>query len=171
MKRKFVFLIAIAMLLSMCICAFCACPAPNNPSNDNQNQNNNNANDSGMKHYEISLNKDNFEDYVECKVTSFPYSSSAYPKRDFYEYKGALTYAYYKDVKVTFYVEYSNDDGLGGKVFYQGNYTIKLNSSGNNSFYTNDEAILKAINCNRYTTTTTKSFTITAVTGTVIFDI
>ncbi|MCH5153550.1 MAG: hypothetical protein J1F68_06340, partial [Clostridiales bacterium] len=67
--------------------------------------------------------------------------------------------------------EYSNSDGLGGTIYYRGDYTIKLNAAGNYSFYTNDEALLKAINCDRYTNQTQKNLAITAVSGTVIFDI
>lgn len=171
MKREFVFLIAIAMLLSICICTFCAYPAPNNPSNDNQNQNNNDTNNNGMKHYEISLNKDNFEEYIEYKVTIPTYATANSPKKDTYEFKGALSYAYYKDVIITYYAEYSNSDGLGGEIVSKGSFTIKLNAAGNYLFYTNDEKILKAINCSTYTNLTNKSLTITAVSGTVIFDI
>lgn len=170
MKRKIVFLIAVVILLSICACTFCACPAPDNSSNNNQNQNNNVANN-GMKHYEISLNKDNFEEYIEYKVTIPTYAPANSPKKDTYEFKGALSYAYYKDVTITYYAEYSNSDGLGGKIVNKGSFTVKLNAAGNYIFYTNDEKILKAINCSIYTNLTNKNLTITAVSGTVIFDI
>ena len=171
MKRKVVFLIAVLMVLSMCICTFCACPAPDNSSNDNQNQNNDNANDNGVKHYEVSLNKSNFENYIEYKVTIPTYATANSPKKDFYEFKGVLSYAYYKDVTITYYAEYTNSDGLGGNIVNKGSFTIKLNAGGNYSFYTNDEQILKAIDCKAYTNLTDKKLTITAVSGTVIFDI
>lgn len=171
MKRKVAFWVAIIIVLSMCLCAFCACPTPNNPSNDNQSQNNNDTNNNGMKHYEISLNKNNFEEYIEYKVTIPTYATANSPKKDTYEFKGALSYAYYKDVTITYYAEYSNYDGLGGEIVSKGNFTIKLNAAGNYIFYTNDEKILKAINCSTYTNLTNKSLTITAVSGTVIFDI
>lgn len=158
-------------MLSMCVCTFCACHAPNNPYGDNQNQNNDGVTDNGMKHYEISLNKANFEEYIEYKVTIQTNATANSSKKDFYEFRGVLSYAYYKDVAITYYAEYSNSDGLGGTIVNKGNFTIKLNAGGNYSFYTNDETILKAINCNKYTNLTEKILTIISVSGTVIFDI
>lgn len=166
--KKIITFVAIILVLSMCICVFCACPDSNNPSNENQN---NNTNNDGLKHYEVLLNKTNFEEYIEYKVTIPTYATANSPKKDFYEFKGVLSYAYYKDVTVTYYAEYSNSDGLGGEIVNKGYFTIKLNAGGNYSFYTNDDKILKAINCTTYTNLTEKSLTITAVSGTVIFDI
>lgn len=153
----------------MCVCTFCACPAPDNPSNDNQNQNNNNVNDNKMKHYEVSLNKSNFEEYLDYKLTV---NATSKPRSDFYDIKGVLPYAYYKNVAITFHVEYSKSDGMNGENVYKGNYTVKLNAAGCKSFYTNDEAILKAINLTTYDNMITKrTLTITDVSGTIIFNI
>ena len=125
----------------------------------------------GVQHYEIELTKNNFEEFFEFYDTTVIVNPSTYLEANFYEIKGVLTYAYYKNVSISFYAEYSNSDGLGGTTIYSGSFTIKLNAAGNYSFYSNDEMVLKAIKCDRYTRQTKRSVTITAVSGVVIFDI
>lgn len=165
MKRKIIFIVAIMLILTMCTCIFTACP-----SNEQEDETpNSDASNNNLKHYEIQLNKSNFEEYLDYKVTT---NATSIPRSDFYEIKGVLSYAYYKDVSITFHVEYSRSNGMNGENVYQGNYTVKLNAAGCKSFYTNDDAILKAINLTMYDNMITKrTLTITAVSGTVIFDI
>ena len=166
--KKVITLITISLLvLALCVCVFSACT----PKDEQNGESQDNTTNGGIKHYEIQLTKENFEEFLDYNVTIQQMATGTTPKKDFYEIKGVLTYAYYKDVTITFYVEYSNSDGLGGTIYYRGNYVVKLNAAGNYSFYTNDEAVLTAINCNQYNNLTTKSLTITAVSGTVIFDI
>lgn len=169
MKRKIIFIVAVILILTMCTCIFTACPS-NEPSDETQDKGTNNETpNNSVKHYEIQLTKNNFEEYLDYKVTT---NATSIPRSDFYEIKGVLSYAYYKDVSITFHVEYSRSNGMNGENVYQGNYIVKLNAAGCKSFYTNDEAILKAINLTRYDNMITKrTLTITAVSGTVIFDI
>lgn len=154
MKRKIVFIVAIILILSICMCIFTACPS------DDETQN------GGLKHYEIQLNISNFEEFLEYTVTEDPYIGQLTAVKDLYEIKGVLSYAYYKDVYVTFFVKYSFNSKT-----YTGNYTVKLNAAGNYSFYSNDEKVLQAIECDNYAQRMEKSVTVTSVSGTVIFDV
>ena len=162
MKRKIIFIVAIMLILSMCTCIFTACPS-NEPSDETPNKD---ASNSNLKHYEIQLSTSNFEDFLEYTVTEDPYIGQLTPVKDLYEVKGVLSYAYYKDVYVTFFVKYT----VNGKT-YKGDYKVKLNAAGNYSFYSNDEAVLKAIKCDSYAQRMEKSVTIKSVSGMVIFDI
>ena len=137
----------------MVACVFTAC------SNNN------------VQRHEIQLSNDNFKEFLDYDVTIQKVVSGSSVRKDLYEIKGVLIFAYYKDVSITFYAEYSNTDSMGTNTFYKGYYTVKLNAAGNYSFYTNDEALLKAINCNHYTNSTEISLTIKSVSGSVIFNI
>ena len=150
------------LILTMCTCIFTACP-----SNEQEDETpNSDASNSNLKHYEIQLNINNFGDFLEYKVTEEPFMGQFTPVKDFYEVKGVLSYAYYKDVYVTFFVKYTFNSNT-----YTGDYTVKLNAAGNYSFYSNDEAVLKAIKCDSYAQRMEKSVTIKSVSGMVIFDI
>ena len=123
----------------------------------------------GVQHYEIELTKNNFDEFLLYTVTTPQYQTTT-SKGSFYEIKGVLSYAYYKNVTLSFYVEYKTSDGISETV-YKGNFTIKLNAAGNYSFYTADEIVLNALNLSGYNRLAKDSLTITAVSGVVIFDI
>lgn len=160
MKRIFKLVLILTITLTMCLCVFSACASPDEQTNETQSQETNDETpNNGIKHYEIQLNKDNFEEFLEYKVTT----KSLAPRYDLYEINGVLSYAYYKDVLITFYVVYRSPYTCNG------HFTIKLNAAGNYSFYSDDEALIKVINQSpdaRYL-----NLTITEVSGTVIFDI
>lgn len=170
MKRIFKLVLILTITLTMCLCVFSACASPDEQTNETQSQETNDETpNNGIRHYEIQLNKDNFEEFLEYKVEFY---ATITPRCDFYEITGVLTYAYYKDVVITFNAEYLRSNGLGGQIAYKGNYALKLNAAGHNSFYTNDNELLKAINCNKYDNMMISyNLTIIEVSGTVIFDI
>ena len=119
MKRKIMFIVAIMLILTMCTCIFTACPS-NEQEDETSNSDESNSN---LKHYEIQLNINNFGDFLEYKVTEDPYIGQLTPVKDFYEVKGVLSYAYYKDVYVTFFVKYTFNSNT-----YTGDYKVKLNA-------------------------------------------
>ncbi|MBQ9481903.1 MAG: hypothetical protein IJU84_07055 [Clostridia bacterium] len=132
--------------------------------------------DNQMKHYEIELDEYNFKEFLDYnKTTTNRYIAGAFLSVDFYEIKGVLSYAYYKNVVITFYVEYFDSSYTDyqtetqGKT-YSGNFSLQLNAAGNVSFYDDDAKILKALNCS-YDWMMERKIEIISVSGTVIFDI
>lgn len=122
-----------------------------------------------LQHYEIDLNKDNFEKYILFSVTETNPNSSN-KTGNFYDFKGVLSYAYYKDVMITLNAQYTKPSWRGGES-YNFNFVINLNTAGNFSFYTNNQAALDKLNWTEYYPGTKSVIVITAVSGKVIFNI
>lgn len=121
------------------------------------------------QHYEIELNKDNYEKYIKYSVTET--TPNALNKTgNFYDFKGVLSYAYYKDVVVTLKAKYAKPSWMGGET-YNFNFSIDLDAAGNFSFYTNNQIALDKLNWTSYCPGTKSEIVVTAVSGKVIFDI
>ena len=166
---KSVIVFALMTIMSVVI-IFSACSkTPEGNSGTTNNDTSLETPNNGVQHYEIELTKNNFDEFLLYTVTT-PQYQTATSKGSFYEIKGVLSYAYYKDVTVLFYVEYKTSDGISETV-YKGNFTVKLNAAGNYSFYTADPIVLNALNLSGYNRLAKDCLTITAVSGTVIFDI
>ena len=161
MRKIIKSVIVFALMTIMSVSIFSACsktPEGNSGTADN-----------GVKRYEIELTKDNFDEFLEYKITVPGLETVGAEKGTFCEIKGVLNYAYYKDVKITFNLEYANSSVSTD--IYKGVFVAKLNAAGNYSFYTNDSAVKSCINSGTATSLRNKTVTITAVSGIVIFDI
>ena len=163
-------LIFVAMIffgcLSLTACSKSKIPAneQNGAESDNQTIPNEEEDDNGMKHYEIDLSMQNFDDFLEYEYTySYLGVSPQYPNSKGHSYlvTGVLSFAYYQNVIVTFRMT-KNDTNQ-----YR-DFNVKLNAAGNGGFYQADQI---------YKETTTQlgggyGFTVSIqnVSGTVIFD-
>lgn len=163
MRKNIKFVIVSTLMVFMSVSIFCACS--HSPEDNNAMPNND------IKHYEVELTKDNFDEFLDLNVTTVLVNPSTYEKDNFCEIKGVLNYAYYKNVTVSFHVEYTRSAGIVDDNIYTGDFSVKLNAAGNYTFYTKDDAVLNTVNNGTITTLTNKSITVTAVSGVVIFDI
>lgn len=120
-------------------------------------------------HYEIDLTLSNFDKFINFTSNYTPYTNF----EDHHELKGVLTYAYYENVTVTFYVEYIENGYNYDDIVYSGNFVINLDASGSNSFYANDAHLLRAINYTSYAKYKSKSrkVMLVGVSGRVIFSL
>lgn len=121
------------------------------------------------QHYEIELSKDNYKKYINYSITETT-PNALNQKGNFYEFKGVLSYAYYKDVVVTLNAQYEEPSWEGGET-YNFNFSIELDAAGNFSFYSNNEVALNKLNWTYYRPGTTSEIVIIEVSGKVIFDI
>ena len=118
----------------------------------------------GPKHYEIELNLDNFATYLNYSSEDFIAPNRVIHSNYTHTISGALTFAYYENVVVTFQIVYDNNGRRNTGV-----YNVKLNAAGHAEFHADDPAVLSAVFYQYYNEKITKSFTITNVTGKVIF--
>ena len=156
---------AIIMLLTFASCD----DGKSSRSPNGSDSTNDSASTNHPQHYEIELNKDNYEKYIKYSVTET--TANALNKTgNFYDFKGVLSYAYYKDVAVTLNATYTTPSWEGGKT-YTFNFSVDLDAAGNFSFYTNNQIALDKLNWAYYYPGTTSEIVVTAVSGKVIFDI
>ena len=79
---------------------------------------------------------------------------------------GALPYAYYENVVVTFDVTYNTSQGV-----HQGEFSVNLNAAGGIQFFGDDEALLNSIGCTvPIYSINSRSYTIKNVSGKVILN-
>lgn len=122
------------------------------------------------KHYEIDLTLDNYMSYLNYSV------SSTTKCLDYtHAISGALTYAYYENVVITFEIIYENEgagEGSGNPYrLYKGEYHVLLNAAGCNTFTADNQNLLNSIDCPEFNRLFQKTFTIKSITGKVIFSI
>lgn len=126
MKRIFI----TTMIIIICLVCFVGC----NSEND-KNKN--------MTKYSIVLTEENYQDYLTIETSLFFYPSSY--RIDYHYIRGALSYAYYDNVIITYdYIPMNSDPSTK---------TLKLNLGG----------------CATITTNGGSRYEITKVTGTVTY--
>lgn len=157
-------LIASIIATTFMLFVFSAC------SNENSNSSINEPNSTNqLQHYEIELNMNNFEKYILYSITEAS-STTIGTKGDFYDFQGVLSYAYYKDVIITLDAQYKLPSWEGGET-HNINFDIELNAAGNFGFYADNQVALDKLNWTSYPRGTTSEIAVTAVSGTVIFNI
>lgn len=121
-------------------------------------------NDNGVKHYEIALNMQNFNEFLEYKYT---YSSLGIrpdvpnSKGHSYFVTGVLSFAYYQNVVVTFRMTRTDTNQYR-------DFQVKLNAAGAGGFYQADQIYKESTSILGSSDVTVS---IKNVTGMVIFDI
>ena len=122
---------------------------------------------SGLKHYEIKLNSENFTNYLAYSSETVHIIGSGYHSDYTHKIEGVLSFAYYEDVVVSFEVTY--EDPYSDKI-HKGIYSVPLNASGCAEFSADNPTLLNAIK-GTYDRSMNKTFTIIYVSGKVIFNI
>ena len=167
MKSVLSILLIIAMLFS---CASCVDGSNDDTSTTASTTEKTNetttapVDDNAPKHYEIDLNMDNFETYLNYSSEHKVFGNNVTVSDYRHTIAGVLTFAYYENVVVRFSVTYQ----FANKT-YQGEYLVKLNAAGCAEFCADDDALLAAISCSSFAAGASKSFSIISVTGKVIF--
>ena len=170
MKKRLFRLVIVIMTAIFMLLVFVACDSEKSSTSTEESDSTNQSDSTDHpQHYEIELNKDNYEKYIKYTITET--TPNALNKNgNFYEFKGVLSYAYYKDVVVTLNAQYETPSWEGGEIF-NFSFSIELDAAGNFSFYTNNQVALDKLNWTYYHPGTTSEIAVTAVSGVVIFDI
>lgn len=158
-KKKFIIILIVFVLTILVGCfSLTACSESKNNTVEQSGTNEQNA----MKHYEIALNMQNFDYFLEYEYTFAYNTANPNNKGSSYLIEGVLSFAYYQNVFVTFRI--TKVDTTTYKDF-----DIKLNAAGNGGFYTSDKI---------YTDTVAQlggdsnlSVSIQNIRGTIIFDV
>ena len=170
MKKQLFRIIIVIMAAIFSLLVFGSC---NDEKSNTSTEESNSTNQSDLtdqpQHYEIELNKDNYEKYIKDSITETT-PNSLNKNGNFYEFKGVLTYAYYQEVIVTLDAQYIAPSWEGGET-YNFNFSIELDAAGNFSFYTNNQIALDKLNWSYYRPGTRSEIEVIAVSGKVIFDI
>ena len=118
--------------------------------------------DHSPKHYEIDLNMDNYMSFLNYSV-----SNTVKCLDQTHSIAGALTYAYYENVVITFEITYETT-GYQARS-YSGEYSILLNAAGCTEFTADNENLLASIKCPQFDRLFQKTFTIKSIPGKVIY--
>ena len=158
MKKRLLKLVMVIVSAIIVLFAFASCGDGKSSMSTNHPQ-----------HYEIELNKYNYTKYIKYSVTE-TVANSLNKNGNFYDFKGVLSYAYYKDVSVTLNAKYTAPSWEGGET-YNFTFSIDLDAAGNYSFYTNNQIALDKLNWSYYRPGTESEIVVATVSGKVIFDI
>lgn len=111
---------------------------------------------------EFELNKDNYQKYLRY-TSETAVIAGAYYENFIHTISGVLSYAFYEDVVVTFYVT----AGSERITYYSGTIKVELDASGYATFYADDPKIASALQAD-YDRQKIYTFTIKDIEGKVI---
>ena len=124
---------------------------------------------------EIELDLNNYKTYLTYTATSGLDNDGRRYSNFIHTVKGALSFAYYENVVLTFDITYSASINNEQKT-YHGKYNLVLNAAGDGEFHANDNELLDSINvpdyiAQRFYTVDDYTISLESISGKVCFSI